>query len=87
MINKILIGKKLVPWGITLGELFMWGDKMALFNKLDKPIFLKEKSESTYYISKLKELYDKSPEGLKEKLEKEIKIATLGEIGEKKYSL
>lgn len=56
---------------------------MALFNKLDKPIFLKEKSESTYYISKLKELYDKSPEGLKEKLEKEIKIAILGEIGEK----
>ncbi|MDU5106929.1 HRDC domain-containing protein [Clostridium sp.] len=46
---------------------------MALFNKLDKPIFLKGKSESTYYISKLKELYDKSPEGLKEKLEKEGK--------------
>lgn len=60
----------------------MWGDKMALFSKLDKPIFLKEKSESTYYISKLKELYDRSPEGLKEKLEKEIKIATLGEFGE-----
>ncbi|MDI9217068.1 HRDC domain-containing protein [Clostridium tertium] len=55
---------------------------MALFNKLDKPIFLKEESESKYYISKLKELHSRAPEGLKGKIEKELKIATLGEFGE-----
>lgn len=56
---------------------------MALFNKLNEPIFLKEESEAKYYIAKLKELHDKAPEGLKGKIEKELKIATLGEIGEK----
>ena len=73
MINKIFIGKKLVPWGITLGELFMWGYKMALFNKLDKPIFLKEESELRYYILKLNELYNRAEGELKNKIEKEIK--------------
>lgn len=56
---------------------------MALFNKLDKPIFLKEESEAKYYISKLKELHSRAPEHLKGKIEKELKIATLGEFGEK----
>lgn len=55
---------------------------MALFNKLDKPLFLKEEGELKYYILKLKELYEKSEGALKDKIEKEIKIATLGEIGE-----
>lgn len=55
---------------------------MALFNKLDRPIFLKEESELKYYILKLKELYDKCEGDLKCKLEREIKIASLGEIGE-----
>lgn len=55
---------------------------MALFNKLDKPIFLKEESEVKYYISKLKELHSRAPEGVKGKIEKELKIATLGELGE-----
>ena len=56
---------------------------MALFNKLDKPIFLKEESELRYYILKLNELYDRAVGELKNKIEREIKIATLGEIGEK----
>lgn len=56
---------------------------MALFNKLDKPIFLKEESEAKYYISKLQELHSRAPEGIKGKIEKELKIATLGEFGEK----
>lgn len=56
---------------------------MALFNKLDKPIFLKEESELKVYISKLQELYNKSQGSLKYKLEKELKIATMGELGEK----
>ena len=55
---------------------------MALFNKLDKPIFLKEESEAKYYISKLQELHSRAPEGLKRRIEKELKIATLGELGE-----
>ena len=55
---------------------------MALFNKLDKPIFLKEESEAKYYISKLQELHSRAPEGIKSKIEKEFKIATLGELGE-----
>ena len=33
---------------------------MALFNKLDKPIFLKEESELKYYILKLNERYNKN---------------------------
>ncbi|WP_111928237.1 HRDC domain-containing protein [Clostridium tertium] len=57
--------------------------KVALFNKLDKPIFLKEESEAKYYISKLQELHSRAPEGIKGRIEKELKIATLGEFGEK----
>ena len=56
---------------------------MALFNKLDKPIFLKEESELKVYISKLKELYSKAQGSFKYKIEKELKIATMGELGEK----
>lgn len=56
---------------------------MALFNKLDKPIFLKEESELKVYISKLQELYSKAEGSLKYKIEKELKIATMGELGEK----
>ena len=56
---------------------------MALFNKLDKPIFLKEESEAKYYISKLQELHSRAPEGIKGRIERELKIATLGEFGEK----
>ncbi len=33
---------------------------MALFNKLEKPIFLKEESELRYYILKLNELYNRA---------------------------
>lgn len=55
---------------------------MALFNKLDKPIFLKEESEAKHYISKLKELHSRAPEGVKGRIEKELKIVTLGELGE-----
>lgn len=63
-------------------EVFYERYKMALFNKLDKPIFLKEESEAKYYISKLQELHSRAPEGLKGRIEKELKIATLGELGE-----
>lgn len=55
---------------------------MNLFNKLDKAIFLKECSELKNYILKLEELYEKSKGELKNKLERELKIAKLGEFGE-----
>lgn len=48
-----------------------------------KAIFLKEESEMKVYISKLQELYSKAQGSLKYKLEKELKIATMGELGEK----
>lgn len=53
-----------------------------MFNTLDQPIFLKECSELKNYILKLEELYDKADGDLKSKIEKEIRIAKLGEIGE-----
>ena len=56
---------------------------MNLFNKLDKAIFLKECSELKNYILKLEELYTKSEGSLRCKLEKELKIARLGEFGER----
>lgn len=56
---------------------------MALFNKMDKSIFLKEESELKYYILKLQELYSRAEGDLKYKVEKELKIASLGELGEK----
>ncbi|MBS5937919.1 nuclease-related domain-containing protein [Clostridium sp.] len=56
---------------------------MALINKLDKPIFLKEESKLKVYISKLQELYNKAEGSFKYKFEKELKIDIMGELGEK----
>lgn len=53
-----------------------------MFNTLDQPIFLKECSELKNYILKLEELYEKAEGDLKSKIEKDIRIAKLGEIGE-----
>lgn len=55
---------------------------MALFNKLDKPVFLKEDSDVTDYISKLKSLQEKAVGEVRERIEQEIKIAAIGEYGE-----
>lgn len=56
---------------------------MQLFNKLNKPIFLKEDSDTEEYISRLKELQEKATGNLKEKIDLEIKLATIGQVGEK----
>ncbi len=56
---------------------------MALFNKLKTPIFLKEESDTTSHINQLKELKDKASGKVKDDIEREIKLATYGEIGEK----
>lgn len=56
---------------------------MALFNKQSTPIFLKEDSETTQHITRLKELQDKATGKVKDDLAREINLATYGEVGEK----
>ena len=55
---------------------------MQLFNKLNKPIFLKEDSDTEEYISRLRGLQEKAIGNLKEKIDLEIKLATIGQVGE-----
>lgn len=56
---------------------------MGLFDRLDKPVFLKEESDSADYIAKLTGLLPRSTGDTKEKIEKEIKLASIGEFGQK----
>jgi len=56
---------------------------MSLFNKLNKPVFLKDTSDAEEYISKLKELSKKSHGELKKKIDLEIKFTSIGLYGEK----
>lgn len=56
---------------------------MGLFDRLDKPVFLKEESDSADYIAKLTGLLPRAIGDTKEKIEKEIKLASIGEFGEK----
>lgn len=55
---------------------------MQLFNKLNKPIFLKEDSDTEEYISRLRRLQEKATGNLKEKIDLEIKLAMIGQVGE-----
>ncbi len=56
---------------------------MGLFNKLDKPVFLKEESDSSAYIAKLTDLLPRATGDVRERIEKEIRLATIGDFGEK----
>ncbi|WP_115028269.1 nuclease-related domain-containing protein [Acetobacterium bakii] len=56
---------------------------MALFNKLNTPVFLKEVSDTTQYINRLKELQDRATGKVKDDIAREINLANYGEIGEK----
>ena len=56
---------------------------MGLFNKLDKPVFLKEESDSSAYIAKLTDLLPRATDDVRERIEKEIRLATIGDFGEK----
>lgn len=56
---------------------------MALFQRKIGPIFLKEDSETTEYIEKLNLLSEKVSSDLKKQIDKEIKLAQYGEMGEK----
>lgn len=55
---------------------------MGLFDKMNQPIFLKEESDATQFIIRLKELQGKAIGSVKDKIDKEIKLASIGEIGE-----
>ena len=55
---------------------------MGLFDKLNKPTFLKEDSDAEQYINRLKELQVNAAGEVKDRLDKEIKLASIGVIGE-----
>lgn len=55
---------------------------MGLFDKMNKPVFLKEESDAVEFIAKLKELQEKATGEVKNRIEREIKLASIGEMGE-----
>lgn len=55
---------------------------MGLFDKLNKPVFIKEESDAAQYICRLKELQGKASGIVKDKIDREIKLASIGELGE-----
>jgi len=56
---------------------------MSLFTPKSTPFFLKEDSDTTQHIARLKELQEKATGKVKEAIAREITLATYGEIGEK----
>lgn len=60
---------------------------MGLFQKKIGPVFLKEDSDASSYIVKMQELEEKVVDSeLKSEIKKQIKIASIGELGEKNIS-
>lgn len=55
---------------------------MSLFNTLATPIFLKEDSDNTLHIARLKELQDQATGKVKDDIAREITLASYGEVGE-----
>jgi hypothetical protein len=53
-----------------------------LFERSNKVEFLKEESDSSEFISRMKEILEKSSGDLKDRIEREIKLASIGEFGE-----
>jgi hypothetical protein len=56
---------------------------MSLFTPNATPIFLKEDSDTTRQIARLKELHDKATGKVKDDIAREITLASYGEVGEK----
>lgn len=60
---------------------------MALFQKKFGPVFLKEESDAANFITKMGELENKTSDPkLKSEIQKQIKLASYGEIGERNIS-
>jgi len=55
---------------------------VGLFDRLEKPVFLKETYDSSEYINKLLVLQEKASGKLKEQIDREIKLTQIGEYGE-----
>lgn len=55
---------------------------MGLFNKMNNVVFVKEDSDTTKFITRLELLREKLNEKDKEKINQEIKIASIGKFGE-----
>jgi len=55
---------------------------MGIFDKLNRPIILKEESDTNAYLNRLRELQDKASGKTKDRIETEIKLASIGEFGE-----
>lgn len=56
---------------------------MGIFNKFNQQEFLKEEGDAALYISKLEEIKERASNDLKKKIDREIKLAAIGEFGEK----
>lgn len=56
--------------------------KMSIFKQKIGPVFLKETSDSEQFITSLNELLPKADGALKQKIEKQIKLAHYGQSGE-----
>lgn len=56
---------------------------MALFQRKIGPVFLKEDSETAEFIEKMNLLSERASASLKKEIDKEIKLAQYGELGEK----
>ncbi len=55
---------------------------MGIFDKINRPIFLKEESDTNEYIDRLKALQGKASGKTADRIEREIKLASIGEFGE-----
>ena len=60
---------------------------MALFTPNATPIFLKEDSDTTRQIARLKELQEQATGKVKDDIAREITLANYGEVGREEYCL
>lgn len=59
---------------------------MGLFDKLDKPVFMKESSDAQAQLEQLKELYKTAPDDIKAQVEQDIKMLSYGIRGEEQIA-
>ena len=59
---------------------------IGLFDKLDRPLFMKESSEAQAQLDQLKELYEIAPDHIKGKVEQDIKMLSYGIRGEEQIA-
>ncbi len=60
---------------------------MSLFTTNATPIFLKEDSDTTQHIARLKELQNQATGKVKDDIAREITLASYGEVGGEEHCL